>query len=699
MMPENNNQPLNEKEAVTGSENQSTIFSSSGFPTTKPRRRSALKRQRRVLVIVLAAAILLGAAYIPVKFLTDRQPVEFSDGTRVVDADGTKYYVKRVNGTYAMFSKDGGICARTEDGLFKTKDQILVSVDATTGTPTVVAVPMTSGSEYLYFNGVDDTYDILLYPMIERSEIKSIEVKNEKDHFTFIRNKDDSFIISGHGKTATHVETPYDSTMFATLVSLTGYTNTVARLDLSPSNPDAEEFHRDGYKVFGLPENTEDAERYFIITTTDGVQHKVIIGTFILDDTGYYARYEGRDDVYVLQQLEESQYNSTLSGTLLCSLEDYVTPTVHFPMSSNNYHDVENFTLASLSVTPGATQEELLSSTKIIANFDFVPVQKRKDTFYANIPYFNRDENKGDYVIDDYQADICLQYLMDLLPLRTVKLFRDHTDTNANWKSFVEEYGLAYYLGFTFNAQRMGAEGDYQPIRKEQLINEIWISPQTVNENGEKVYYMYSEAFDMIVEVADKQADFLTWDDYKWINTTVFNGNIGYLDKMEIKVKNGTTAGLLGVEHVLFDIDYVDEDGNPAKGTDNSSIIQVFASYNGIQNEVVQDTIRFRYLYQTLLASNMEGLMPAGSEADQEALKQGEPDLEITLTFETGEETLVRTYRFYSKTAASGRGAYMTLNGKGSFYILQSRVDKIINDIGRALSKNEADTIDPEAKN
>ena len=79
--------------------------------------------------------------------------------------------------------------------------------------------------------------------------------------------------------------------------------------------------------------------------------------------------------------------------------------------------------------------------------------------------------------------------------------------------------------------------------------------------------------------------------------------------------------------------------------------------------------------------------------------KIDQSDLKITLTFETGEETIVRTYCFYSGTASSGRGAYMTLNGNGNFYMLQGRVDKIINDIGRTLSENEADVVNPDAKN
>ncbi|MBE6691085.1 MAG: hypothetical protein E7590_07385 [Ruminococcaceae bacterium] len=703
MIPEEKKQPMEEKElppaenadgaaapeaasAPVAEENTSTIYTASTFPTTKPRRRSALKRQRKLLVILLAVAILLGAIYIPVSLLTDRQPVRFEDGTRLTDADGTKYYTRKKDGIYMMFAKGGSVCETTDDGLYKTKDQVLVTVDETTGKASVVAVPLMEGTEDKYFNAVDGTYDILLYPMIGRSEVQSIEVKNKKDHFKFVKDKEGAFYLEGHP------ETPYNSMMFATLLSLTGYTNTVARLDLSESNPDAEGFRQNGYAEYGLPENTDDAENYFVITTTDGVTHRVCIGNVILDDTGYYARYAGRDQVYVLQQLEESDYNSTLSGTLLTTLESYVTPTVTTTISSTNYFDVTDFTILG---APGNSTD--LEDFEQVVKFSYEPVERRKNTFYANIPYFGQGKLSG-YAIDDYQADVCLQYIMDLSPLRTVKLFRDHTDTEKNLQSFVEEYGVAYAMEFTFNGSRKGEEGDWEPVRSDQVLHQIWVSPLMRNEDGIDVYYMYNEVFDMIVEVARTSVEFLEWDDYKWVNSTVFNGNIGYLDKMEISIKGGTTAGVTGVTNVLFDISYVDDKGNPIAGMEESAQIQVFATYGGIQNKKINDTLKFRYFYQSLLASNLEGSMPKGSEAVQEALKGTEPDLKITLTFETGEETVVRTYCFYSGTASSGRGAYMTLNGNGNFYMLQGRVNKIINDIGKALSENEADTVDPDAK-
>ena len=91
--------------------------------------------------------------------------------------------------------------------------------------------------------------------------------------------------------------------------------------------------------------------------------------------------------------------------------------------------------------------------------------------------------------------------------------------------------------------------------------------------------------------------------------------------------------------------------------------------------------------------------MPSDSDALQESLKATEPDLSITLTFVIDGKEEVRTYCFYSRTTQAGRGAFVTVNGVGGFYMLQYRVDKIINDLGRVLSADPNVVIDPMAKN
>ncbi len=674
------------------------------FPTLGPKKRpSALKRQRLAVLVTVALVILLTVAMILVWRFTSRQAVEYSDGTRVVDENGLKYYTVQKNKKWVMQDEDGTLCGTTSEGLYKTHDgATLVMVDEETGTPKVVAAMQLNGTEDGFYN-TDGTVTVLLYPILERADIQSIEIKNDKDAFTFVRTEEDTFVLQGNEAVG------YDSTLFSTLVAVTGYTKALRRLEIAKAfetDKDGnylydqyEGFRAHGYAEYGLPENTDDATKYYVITAIDGTTHKIVIGNETVDGAGYYARPAGKDEVYILIEGTASDYNATLSQTLLCAVEDYVTPVVHTPlMGETNYFDVTDFTIYALD---GVVSTEGLEPV-IQFSFETLDWRQLHRPFYQNIPYFGQGRLEG-YAINDYQADICLQNILDMVPNRTVKLY-DSDDTAVNLHDFAATYGVAYVVSFTLNTERLGADGDYEPVEDKQVPHEIWISPKVRTEDGEDIYYLYTETYNMVIEVSRAYLEYLEWTDFQWIAPNIFTGNIGYLQKMEIEIKNGTTVGVPGVNKVIFDLVFVDSEGNVVEnGIPNDTDVLVYASYNGAEKVPVTDTMKYRYFYQTLLGSTLEGSMPEGSEEKQEELKGTTPDLKIKLVFEADGQTIVRTYSFYSKTAASGRGAYVTVSvdgggHNGAFYMLQNRVDKIINDVGRALSTNEADSIDPSGK-
>ena len=164
------------------------------FPTMLPKkRRSALKRQRIAVLITAALVVLLAVALVIVWRITTRQAVEYSDGTRVVDENGLKYYTTQQNKVWVMKDEDGNVCATTSDGLYKTNDgATLVKVDESTGKPTVVAAMSLNGTEDGYYN-TDGSITVLLYPVLEREDIQSIEVKNDKERGTLYYGKEERF--------------------------------------------------------------------------------------------------------------------------------------------------------------------------------------------------------------------------------------------------------------------------------------------------------------------------------------------------------------------------------------------------------------------------------------------------------------------------------------------------------------------------
>ena len=659
------------------------------LPPIKPRRRSSLKRQRRAVIVGLVTVAVLAVAFALVWYFTTR--VTFRD------LDGTKYYAVKKGDEFVLQDTDGNACVTNSAGNYLTAADTEVFVDDTNGACKIVSVVLTEG-EVKKFDAYSDEYKILMYPQMERFGatddlcIKSIEVHNEKDTFTFVLNKNNLYEIKGNPGT------PFNETMLASLAVSTGYTTTQYRLEIAKANeknsdgswkyPEYEGFRQNGYAEYGLPENDEDAKTYYIITSKSGITHKVIIGDLLPSGTGYYARYAGRPEVYVMAEGTASEYAYPVSTTMFSTLEDYVTPMAVVEMTLNNYFDITNFNLSSVSgLVPGTDKVE----TEIIVGFSYIPIELRQGTFYAHEPYIGEDFRSG-FSINSYRVDDCLQNLQMMAPLRTVYL-DNQTDNAMDETIFAKEYGVAYILTFTFNAERGGESSGYAPVSDQQYTQAVWISPMTEDET----YFVYNEIFDMVVEVSAGYFEFLEWTSFQWIEADIFSGNIGHLEKVEFESTAGTTAGLVGIKDIDFTLDNsASSDKLTSAGNVDTSGLKVYADYGTLLGQTI-DVKNFRNLYTTLLYSSLEG-MASCSEAEQEAFRaSGDAGayLILRLTYDVDGTETTLTYRFYHYgEKGGGRNTFVTVNGNGEFCMLTRRVNKIISDFGRILAGVE---IDPRA--
>lgn len=637
-------------------------------PPVRAKKRSALYRRRRSVFIGLGVVVLLAVAFLIVWLLTSR--------TVFKDFDGIKYQIKFKGGEYVMMDESGNKCRTDEDGNYVTSANTIVRVDSASGQYTVIAMVPTEDSEKLEFDYYNQSYNVLIYPKLERADIASIRVVNEKDTFAFVKDEDGSFMLENYPGIA------YNSTMFATLVTLTGYTSTLARLDLSDPNV-AYGFAANGYAEYGLPDNPDDAKKYFIITATDGTTHKVLIGNEITSGAGYYVRYVGRDSVYVMKELQEAEGTSTFAATLLGTTEDFVTPLAVVPMSSTTYFDVTDFTL--YRVPDDFIETKTLDQ---VIKFSYEPIENRNGTFYANIPYVVQGSLSG-YTINSYHADDCLQNLQLMSPLRTVQINRESDELTHD--TFALKYGVAYALEFTYNESRNSSQA--VTSKYDQIV---WISPMT--ENG--TYYLFAEIYDMVVEVSRSDLEFLEWNAFEWISADVFTGNIGYCEEITVSGKVGTAEGLTGVTFAKF---LLDNSASPTSedGTMDTTKLRVIADYQrGTENARVEltDTTPFRQFYQTLIYSSLSGYAQALSEEQMDAYRESGDDgadIIITMRFNMGNKTVTRYYRFYHY---ADRQSFMTLDGKGEFYMERTRTTKIFNDLGRVLLNDPSVTIYPQNK-
>ncbi len=329
---------------------------------------------------------------------------------------------------------------------------------------------------------------ILMFAHTEKEDIRSIEVHNTHGTYTFYRDANGDFQIKGFENTA------YDQELFSSLIVSAGYTLSMAKVDKVVS-----------MEEYGLVRVTnEDGSiwepSWYKLTTKDGTEHTVTIGYPLITGGGYYAKYAGRNEVYVL--------NTDLAKTILAPVEEMITPMVFWPMAMNTYYMVDNFIFAEgeeIRVAIGYNSEE-----------------ERAGEYSMQV--YRMLEPAG-YNVSSTGYDSVLQVFYSTTPLACLEL--GVTD------ELLEEYGLAepkYSIYFEF------PDPDNGLIQNFAMISE---------RNASGNYYVASSLFNQIVEVSGTDWDFLTWSFIDWVDAPIFQRNIDYVREIRIESPNFNETYLL----------------------------------------------------------------------------------------------------------------------------------------------------------
>lgn len=514
----------------------------------------SVMRKQKIMAFVLCCCILfLGIAtavanrLIAIYYLTDEY---INEETGEVLKD--RYTIKREDGVYKLFNRDGKLMEITENGYTASATGIRYEVYVAEASGNQYLINTSTG-EYETYAVVD--YDsslgeslggtvknkrIMMYPRVGQDNTYSIKVKNEHGEFEFYRKNVESADASTGKKYTTMVQikgtedtlTTYDPTLFASLCVSTGYMLTTQKLDFSdpetPRNPDGSVRMED----YGLAE-VRDAEgnltytpAEFTITkasfAADGkcspsdTVYTVKVGKAILSGGGYYVQLVGRDAVYIV--------SPDIANTVLQPVEALVTPSTVFPMSMSTYVMVYNFRLGTVKEFLNADEEDLKddNNVKLISAFNYVDLAERESSIFSSVPYWLTKNNSivNGYKFNSDSVSTVLGNLYQMEYLSCVML-------NPKEDSDFEKYHLdrdVFIMTF-----------DYDPdVANGGSEEKYWVSNMLVisqlTEQG--TYYIYSFLYDMIVEVDQYYLSFLEWDKGQWYNQYVFQNNICYMKKM-----------------------------------------------------------------------------------------------------------------------------------------------------------------------
>lgn len=205
-----------------------------------------------------------------------------------------------------------------------------------------------------------------LFPKLSRSDIQTLTVNNKHGLYKVVRRTSgdsSSLVFSG----AEYVG--YDKEKFSQLVVNTTYVLSSGKIK------DPKDFSE-----YGLASD-DDGNGWFTLVTTGGEAHKVIIGDLDPSGTYYYARYAGKDIVYLLPAAD-------LDSSVLLPVSDYLTALLVYPITeTNDIYKINNIIMSwADGAKLNASQFSLVSLSSNAAAYQIVSSDgKKTDTEVADL--------------------------------------------------------------------------------------------------------------------------------------------------------------------------------------------------------------------------------------------------------------------------------------------------------------------------
>ncbi len=409
---------------------------------------------------------------------------------------------------------------------------------------------------------------VQMFDYIKMADVESLYVHNDNGEYRLVR-KNDALVIEGHE------ELLLDGEKVTQMIVNAGYTLSTFRSEVTEED----------FSKYGLGEGESNA--YFVLRSKAGKRYTVYIGDKTLAGTGYYARYEGRDAIYVL--------DSGIEKDLLGTVEYLVRPLLAYPSQMNSYYLVRTFMLGhgeEVFLTAGYLDPSKRDELAAMAVHQLtVPGDYPASEYYNDVLTLFCDFSGSETVAIDLKEETLAKFGLDK-PAYTLYVENSVVDANGNPTDIIGNY-------LTFSEKQQDASGKYY-------------------------YYAASYLFGIVARMEQITLDFLDWKLDKWVSPNVFQVNI---------VNVASIAFASEGQHVTFML----------SGEDNKSLT-VKEKESGHTPAIDN----FRQLWKVLLSITMDGTVDLSKE-ELAALTADEENLLFSMTVKTraGRESV---YRFYPYT-------------------------------------------------
>lgn len=428
---------------------------------------------------------------------------------------------------------------------------------------------------------------VQMFDYIKSDDVDTLYIKNQNGAYQLVRDENKNLVIDGNEHLL------IDQEKLVQMIVNAGYT--LSTFSASVTEAD--------FEKYGLGDGNYTA--YFVLRSVAGKRYTVYIGDRTLDGKGYYARYEGRDAIYIL--------DDSIEADLLASVNAIVRPLLAYPSQMNSYYLVQNFMLMR-------GEEMFLAAS-------YLNPDQRNELAAMSV---HQLKHPGEYGAGEYYDDV-LTLFCDFKGTATVA-----TDVSD---ATLAMYGLdkpAYTLYFE------NAIVDDKGNPTGTIPNYLAFSEKQQDAGGAYYYYVASFNFGIVARMEQITLDFLEWELDKWVSSNIFQINIVNVSSLRFD-----TADLT----VTFDL----------TGKDNDSLV-VTERETGHKPEVKN----FRQLWKVLLSITQDGAITLPEE-EVAALVADESNLLLTLTVAT-RAGKVREYKFYPYTdrrvyyTVNGEGEFYLTN-------------------------------------
>lgn len=382
-----------------------------------------------------------------------------------------------------------------------------------------IAPLLRSQSEYIpeLFEGEIYQYSsIYILKPYERTDIKSVEIKNGKDRYKLnaytLDNGTISFNLEGSEDVA--LDEQAVSTLLADVrILITNYIPGQERVTTTATNQDLANY--------GLDEASDPA--WFEVVLNDGGSYRIYIGRSLTTSSGFYARLEGRKNVVTDENGNQTEYDivyalqSTISETVLTSsntlISKYLTPYAGNKILSANEFALTRLVNGERKVIIQVGAVKNLSTSSTTASFEMlypkaymINEDSYTDNVLMNLAYVMANEivAYGDKVHD---PEIYKEFGMDL----------DNTRLETG-----EDNNFAF-ITYNFADEN---DKDY----KDQVIV-LYFSEQKTDVDETKYYYVYSPLYEIVGKVSAETFAFVEWQLAKFTSPYLFHE---YLTNTEV---------------------------------------------------------------------------------------------------------------------------------------------------------------------